>query len=486
MTDTSSSSAMASLLFMQIIQHDHRGTTWVDFLKKIIMALFVQVLSNSSVFTSKLRELYKCGTRGARKARFVKAKITLRWNVMYSSDVSVEYRAVMDRVYKHLTDPGTRIQQGFRTEHVYIGGGKYMNTIVLTNPDDPVRISDNIMVTQKNTVVSGSDDNTYLTYSMCVSPCDDNYETVNEFIDRCVLDYNEKQLAQVKNPHIFIFTGSHKETSVPMYQEIEFKTTKSFENLFFDSKAALIKRLDDFTNNEARYQKLGIPYTCGMMFTGLPGCGKTSCIKAIANYTKRHIVSVPVHKIKSIQTLKDIFLTANINGVHIPNDKRIYVFEEIDCGEWEKLVRSRKLAKSDPLSTKEDEVTSMLLKSVCQTAEKKVQESDSEPPLTLGDLLELLDGIVEMPGRMIIMTSNHPENIDEALIRPGRIDEIIEFVKLRRTDINDIYKLWFNCGIPQHVYEHIRDYTFSQAEIGNLFATMDMDHIHTTLGVSAK
>ena len=40
-------------------------------------------------------------------------------------------------------------------------------------------------------------------------------------------------------------------------------------------------------------------------------------------------------------------------------------------------------------------------------------------------LLNVLDGIVDTPGRIVIMTTNHPEALDAALIRPGRIDKKI-------------------------------------------------------------
>lgn len=38
-------------------------------------------------------------------------------------------------------------------------------------------------------------------------------------------------------------------------------------------------------------------------------------------------------------------------------------------------------------------------------------------------LLNVLDGVVDTPGRIVIMTTNHPEALDAALIRPGRIDK---------------------------------------------------------------
>lgn len=43
----------------------------------------------------------------------------------------------------------------------------------------------------------------------------------------------------------------------------------------------------------------------------------------------------------------------------------------------------------------------------------------------LQGLLNVLDGVVDTPGRIVIMTTNHPETLDPALIRPGRIDKRI-------------------------------------------------------------
>ena len=47
--------------------------------------------------------------------------------------------------------------------------------------------------------------------------------------------------------------------------------------------------------------------------------------------------------------------------------------------------------------------------------------------LNLSHLLNLIDGVVEMHGRILIMATKHIEKIDKALIRPGRVDLKIEF-----------------------------------------------------------
>jgi len=54
--------------------------------------------------------------------------------------------------------------------------------------------------------------------------------------------------------------------------------------------------------------------------------------------------------------------------------------------------------------------------------DKDDKKEESKDELTLSFLLNLLDGVLETPGRIVIMTSNYPNRLDKALVRPGRID----------------------------------------------------------------
>merc|ERR1712154_539392 len=109
----------------------------------------------------------------------------------------------------------------------------------------------------------------------------------------------------------------------------------------------IVKRIDFFTNNKAWYKKRGIPYTMGFMFYGDPGCGKTSTIKAIANHTQRHIVSVPLNKIKTAKELLNVFYNVKMNYKDIPLNQRLYVLEDIDAADLKDVVGERSKDKDD-------------------------------------------------------------------------------------------------------------------------------------------
>jgi len=60
----------------------------------------------------------------------------------------------------------------------------------------------------------------------------------------------------------------------------------------------------------------GFPHKLGLLLYGPPGTGKTSLIKAIAHHTGRHIVSVPLSKIKTNQELMDIMFDQSFSVVN--------------------------------------------------------------------------------------------------------------------------------------------------------------------------
>ena len=119
------------------------------------------------------------------------------------------------------------------------------------------------------------------------------------------------------------------------WDEVIFSSTRHFSNIFFDEKDKLLAKVKFFIENKEWYSELGIPYSLGIGLHGPPGTGKTSIIKAIANYTNRHIIIISLKLIKTKQQLEKIFFENryNTNNCHhsITFNNKIIVFEDIDC-----------------------------------------------------------------------------------------------------------------------------------------------------------
>jgi len=161
-------------------------------------------------------------------------------------------------------------------------------------------------------------------------------------------------------------------------------------------KDKLITRLDNFIKKEDWYIKNGIPYQLGILLHGAPGTGKSSLIKAIASY-----LNYSIHYID----------TASLSGLEdavsrLP-DKAILVIEDIDSNTVTHSRKESKPSEGDACSEK----TNLL---------------DSLSIISLSSILNALDGLFSSHGRILVATTNHPEKLDSALIRPGRIDLKIE------------------------------------------------------------
>jgi len=76
-------------------------------------------------------------------------------------------------------------------------------------------------------------------------------------------------------------------------------------------------------------------------------------------------------------------------------------------------------------------------------ANKKETKVESSEKLSLSFLLNLLDGVLETPGRILIITTNRPEKLDKALIRPGRIDINIKVGYCDLVMIEDMMKFFY-------------------------------------------
>ena len=98
-------------------------------------------------------------------------------------------------------------------------------------------------------------------------------------------------------------------------------------------KKKLISKLNFFINNKAWYDYEGHPHTFGLGLHGPPGTGKTSIIKCIANKLNRHIIVIPLSKVKTQREFSDFFeqYYNRANSRKLGWENKIIVFEDIDC-----------------------------------------------------------------------------------------------------------------------------------------------------------
>jgi hypothetical protein len=309
-------------------------------------------------------------------------------------------------------------------------------------------------------------------------------DQLRETLTGWVAEY-ESRINSDKHLKYFVYTPNNDSAddyydATSHYQEFKFESGKSFSNVFYPEKDDVVKRLDFFSENKEWYKKRGIPYTMGFLFYGAPGCGKTSTIKAIANHTQRHIVSVPLNKIKTAKELLNVFYNVRMNYKDIPLNQRLYVLEDIDAADLKDVVGERGKPekegdkdKKEESSDKEDSDSGIdinLLQLLKSSATAGPLDKWKSNKLTLATLLEVLDGVMEMDGRMLIITTNYPERLDKALIRPGRIDMKVKFGLCTADNIVQMYQHYFETELPTSFdRSRLHDNVYSPAEVTQVF-----------------
>ena len=332
-------------------------------------------------------------------------------------------------------------------------------------------------------------------------------ETIKQFVEDITAKY-VSSLEQTRKDKRYIYTLTNlkfEDSPSERWSEVVFKSTRTFDNLFFDRKMITMDKIDHFLKNKEWYYNKGIPYSLGIGIHGPPGTGKTSFIKALAAKTNRNIICISLKLLKTKKQLDSIFFEERYNDDNkkhsVTFDKKIIVFEDIDCigdivMDREKKKNKNKNKNGDDfglgigrkLNLDEMTMTSKvnmgdLLETIAEmeeTTKKGIMTtgpkvSIDDDPITLDDILNLWDGIRETPGRIMIISSNHYNDLDSALKRPGRIDITLELSYASRQVISEMYKHLFETSIDIDALELVNDNFYSPAEIINIYMNEEQD-----------
>ena len=178
-------------------------------------------------------------------------------------------------------------------------------------------------------------------------------------------------------------------------------------------KEKLIEDVASWRVSRERYRRLGVPYHRGYLLHGPPGTGKTSLVSGLAGEFGMLIYAVNLTEFND-RTLK--------NAVNQVPENSVILFEDIDC---------------------------------MRTGETRSKEGKAEQGVTLSGLLNVLDGFHAPENVIFVMTTNHVDALDPALLRPGRID----------------YRLFLGCAAAsQKVELYRRFFPEAAAEEAQLFA----------------
>lgn len=140
----------------------------------------------------------------------------------------------------------------------------------------------------------------------------------------------------------------------------------------------IVADLQGFLAAEPWYNERGIPWRRGHMYEGPPGTGKSSIVGALAGHLRLNLYILSIND----KGMTDEKLLSAVQDIY---PKSILLLEDVDA-----VVSGR--------------------------------EVEGDSGVTFAGLLNALDGVTSKPGVVTIMTTNHPERLDPALVRKGRVD----------------------------------------------------------------
>jgi len=251
-----------------------------------------------------------------------------------------------------------------------------------------------------------------------------NPTVLKELLDECRADFMKND-----ENRTLIYRGCVKPgTTEPVWTRCMSRVSRPFSTVVLDEsvKRDLLEDMQDYLHPLTRrwYGNRGIPYRRGYLFYGPAGTGKSSLSLAIAGYFRLKIYIVSLNS----STMNE----ENLGTLFADLPKKcVVLLEDIDTAG---LTHTRQA----PEKESEGDAKPASTTPAAQTAANATQTSLNR--ISLSALLNVIDGVAAQEGRVLIMTTNHIEKLDEALIRPGRVDLKVKFDLADSAMIKTLFK----------------------------------------------
>ncbi|KAG0212169.1 hypothetical protein BGX28_006715 [Mortierella sp. GBA30] len=165
-------------------------------------------------------------------------------------------------------------------------------------------------------------------------------------------------------------------------------------------KSYIVNDAKVFFSSESWYAERGLPFRRGLLLYGSPGTGKTSFIHALAGELGLNIYVVNL----SSKNLTDDTLSELVSDTP---SRCLLLIEDVDAAFVQR------------------------------------ESKDAATGITFSGLLNSVDGVSAQEGRILCMTTNHLDRLDEALIRPGRVDVRARFGKATQSQAQELFVKFF-------------------------------------------
>ncbi|KAL2059937.1 hypothetical protein VTL71DRAFT_10092 [Oculimacula yallundae] len=185
----------------------------------------------------------------------------------------------------------------------------------------------------------------------------------------------------------------------------------------------------------------GIPYRRGYLFYGPPGTGKTSLTFALAGH-----FGLDIHVVSLLEpTLTEEELGTLFTALPA---RCIVLLEDIDTAGLLRAPSEEEKDTGPAENSAENELNVANLAKALKKANRLTDE-EKKKGISLSGLLNIIDGVASHEGRVLVMTTNQPEKLDEALIRPGRVDYQVAFGNATQTQIKELFERMYTNDLPR-------------------------------------